>query len=261
MATVYCAQHRESGALYVGCSKHAAPKRWKAHEAAARRHPATRFHFALAKHGAFAFEWWVVKDCASFEEALAVESDWIRYLREQSVPLYNTADGGRGVFRTRLDPAHREAISRGLLGHRRSDDTRLRMSLAQKGRKVGEETRRKLRGLRKGVPPTNKGKKAAPLSEEAHRKLVEAMRRIGPTAGAFKKGTPPHNKGKRGAKHSDETRRRMSEAHKGKPNAGQFKKGQSAHNKKYATADEKREARLAQKREWYRRRKAREFAP
>lgn len=86
------------------------------------------------------------------------------------------------------------------------------ITLHQKGRKLSEETRKKIAVARKGIQLSEetkrkiseeqKGKKRLPFSEETRKKMSEAA-----------KGKPGTMKGKH---HSEETRKKISEANKGK---------------------------------------------
>ncbi len=81
-------------------------------------------------------------------------------------------------------------------GKKMSEETKKKLSEANKGKKLSEETKKKIIEFHKG----NKGKKH---SEETKKKISEA------------------NKGK---KHSEETKKKMIEAHKGKKQSEETKK-------------------------------------
>jgi hypothetical protein len=87
-----------------------------------------------------------------------------------------------------------------MLGQKHSEETKRKMSEAQKGKTHSEKTKRKIREANKGENHPNYGKK---LSEETKRKISEA-----------KSGENNPNYGK---KLSEETKRKLSEAKKGKP--------------------------------------------
>lgn len=76
-----------------------------------------------------------------------------------------------------------------LSGFTRSEETKRKMSEAQKGKIVSEETRKKMSLARKGRPAHNKGKPAKhAISEETKRKMSESHK---------------------GKKHSEETKAKM----------------------------------------------------
>ena len=97
-----------------------------------------------------------------------------------------------------------------MLGKTHSEETRRKMSEAQKGennhmygKKLSKETRRKMSEAQKGENNHMYGKK---LSKETRRKMSEAHKG---------KGLGNRSGGMLGKTHSEETRRKMSEAHKG----------------------------------------------
>ena len=95
------------------------------------------------------------------------------------------------------------------IGMKHTEETKKKMSIAQKGRTFSEETKKKMSEARKGTPPWNKGKKCP---EETKKKISET-----------KMGTPPWNKGKTGI-YTEAAILRMSEAHKGKKLSEEHKK-------------------------------------
>jgi hypothetical protein len=97
-----------------------------------------------------------------------------------------------GIPKPPFTEEHRQNLSKshqGKPGHATSDETRKKISEANKGRIFSEEHRRKLSESHKA--------KRQPLSEETKRKISEA------------------NKGKQSHPVTDEMRRKISEAHKG----------------------------------------------
>lgn len=101
------------------------------------------------------------------------------------------------------------------MGVKRSEDTKRKLSKANKGqvpwtkgRPVSKETREKLSKANKGHLPWCTGKKLPPMSEEQKKKLSEAHR------GQISA------KGMLGKKHSEETKKKMSEAAKRRPPRG-----------------------------------------
>lgn len=124
-------------------------------------------------------------------------------------PLVNMTDGGDGWSGNSPTVETREKISKALvgrpLGYVRTEETRRKLSKANKGHRPSEETKRKIskNNARKGKPAWNRGKK---MSKEVKEKLSKAL-----------KGKPAWNKGKiveamRGRKHTEEAKRKMSTA-------------------------------------------------
>ena len=184
---VYRIYHKESMKSYVGKSVHP-QRRIREHLSGRTSSPAIRA--AIKKYGADAFrvevlESEVPESCLSKMEILH-----IRFFKSIAPDGYNLTDGGEGVSGLkRGDPWNKGKTSI------YSDDTRRKMSEANKGKKLSPEARKKVSEAGKGRTPWNKGKKYTP---EARQKM---------------KGHPAHNKGK---SPSPETRQKMSKAHKGR---------------------------------------------
>ena len=104
-----------------------------------------------------------------------------------------------------------------------TDETRRKLSDANKGHKVSEEAKRKISDANKGKPSNYKGKHR---SEETKRKLSEAIK--GHTVSeetkrkiaAAMKGKPSNHKGKQ---LSEETKRKIAETLKGQPSPNKGK--------------------------------------
>tara|TARA_R110000868_G_scaffold410650_2_gene699406 strand:- start:1188 stop:1946 length:759 start_codon:yes stop_codon:yes gene_type:complete len=89
-------------------------------------------------------------------------------------------------------------ISAANKGKIRTEKHKRKMSEARKGKTLSEETKQKMSDFRRGKPSGNKGKNH---SEETKKKIAES-----------KKG----NQNSLGKKHSEETKQKMSNVHKGK---------------------------------------------
>ena len=121
-----------------------------------------------------------------------LEKEYIKFYRSIGKAEYNIADGGQGG-----------SINKGM-HWKLSEETKKKISEANKGRKMSEEWRRK-------NSEAHKGKKREPLSDEHKKKISESHK---------------------GYHHSDEARKKMSEACKGR----------SAWNKGKHLSDEARKA-------------------
>lgn len=89
--------------------------------------------------------------------------------------------------------------NKGAAGRKLSEETKRKLSEAHKGKHLSEETRQKMSKI-------HKGKKRKPFSEESKRKMSESHKGkyVGKNSPSF------------GKHHSDEAKRKMSESHKGK---------------------------------------------
>ena len=117
------------------------------------------------------------------------------------------SDANRGKT---LSVEHRRKLSEAQKGKTHSEATLRKMSEAQKGKTHSAETRRKMSEARKGEKNPNFGKT---LSVEHRRKLSEVR------------------KGKKRKPHSTETRRKISKANKGKPRSAETRRKISEANK------------------------------
>lgn len=132
-------------------------------------------HRAYKKYGVENFETKVLYSKIRYKETVDAMEIWAI---EKYKPEYNIAKGGQGG------------------GYEKPLSTRIKLSKAAKGRKLSEETKKK-------ISESNKGKHKRPHSEEARKRMSLA-----------KKGKPSP---KRGCNLSDETKRKISEAQKGRP--------------------------------------------
>lgn len=107
--------------------------RFKAHlsESKKTRSAHLPLYRAIRKYGHEAFELSIVQVCDSEQQAYDAERSWILKLREDGRALFNRSAGGMGNFSP-------------------TDDTRERMSKAQKGKVITEEQRLKISETLKG---------------------------------------------------------------------------------------------------------------
>lgn len=146
-----------------------------------------RFQNALRKHGVESFEWTVVYQSTDGDRTLRVmEPHFIRIFSGYS-DGYNSTLGGEGSLGYVPTEETKAKILTKVKGKKqgpRSDETRRRMSEAQRGRRPTEEARR---NMREAVRP--------PMTEETRRKIAESSR---------------------GRRHSPETKEKMSLAKRGR---------------------------------------------
>lgn len=176
--------HRSpSGRGYVGISSSGWRARWRSHVFDARHGSHTPLHRAIRKYGPGAFSTVVLQRCTTRGEAEAAEIAWIDALRTKAPRGYNATDGGEGV--SGLIDSVRERIRSAAVGRAFSDETRARMSAAQRGvaRSMSSEHKRRISSAHKGKRLTaeardklrvaNLGKKQ---SEVTRAKRADSMR-------------------------------------------------------------------------------------
>lgn len=180
---VYVHTNKQNGMRYVGITSQEPETRWSSGYGYYKQE---HFFRAIKKYGWRGFEHEVVASDLSLEEAAREE--------QRLIALYNTTDkrfgynksiggeaGAKGVivsdkerkrrsetlkqlwqresFRKSVDQARRRTVS---------EETRQKMSFAQKGHTVSDETRRKLSEAKKGVPLGKRTPKQIQHMKEHH---------------------------------------------------------------------------------------------
>lgn len=140
----------------------------------------------------------------------ARERFWIKHFREAGEPLTNLTEGGEGCLGVVPDEETRRKISAANKGKKVSEEVREHLRQVLKGRKFSEETRRKISATKK----ERKGTRGTNLSQEHKdkiRKGVKGLKR------PFKKRPPM----------SQETRWKISQAHLDRADAVRFAREQA----------------------------------
>ena len=189
---------------------------------------------AMHKYGIDNFSFEVLEVCEE-SELDALEIKYIAQYGSFSNG-YNMNAGGGGQHCREMTPEHKAALLRAHTGHPRSEETRRKISEAQKGKVIPVEQRVKmsLASKRKWENPEYRAKMCAirrkrVTSEETRRKMSIASRgrthseETRQKISAAKKGRPlslEHREklsnAHKGKSLSDETRKKMSEAFKGR---------------------------------------------
>lgn len=134
---IYKVTNTVNGHIYIGQTKTALGKRWSKHCSDARSGAGWILAAAIRKHGREAFTVDVVEECPDKDALNAAEIAWILKLQ----PAYNACGGGGGLGSP--SPEVRAKISATATGKKRSEQTRLRMSIAQRNKVISEEERRR----------------------------------------------------------------------------------------------------------------------
>lgn len=194
IAFVYLIRHLDSERCYVGKTVNL-KARWKSHKC----NSSSYIGRAIKRYGKDAFEFSVLEECSSEEEAYARELFWVSHFQSNKPGLgFNLESGGRG-------------------GKTASLETRTKLSVANKGRVMPDhvkeilhssENREKVRQARIGSSQSEDTKAKISAAHKGRSKSVEAVT----------KSAAKH----RGMKATLETRLKQSIARKGKPHSKEW---------------------------------------
>lgn len=197
---IYCAIHRASSMCYVGSSTNIR-KRFNEHLSNARRVTtrATLFHRALREFGIYSFDFSVLEECDQIV-LLERERFYIALFNAASVTGFNTRPNPTATYDARpsaatgarisaakkgmtFTPEQRSRQSAGMIGTKRSIETKDRMSAAATGKIFSPSHRSNIGAARKGCSPSaaTRAKVSASLrgrlfSEESKRKMSETSK-------------------------------------------------------------------------------------
>lgn len=134
----------------------------------------SKWHKKIVKK--YGYDVQIIRDDLTWEQACTLEIFWIKTIGRRNLKegsLVNLTDGGEGSVRWKMSKTTKEKISKAnkgnqvRLGKKCSDESKQRMSAAQKGSKASEETKAKMRTSRIGYKH----------SEETKQKIAEANRK------------------------------------------------------------------------------------
>lgn len=239
LSGIYEIRNRLSDKSYIGSAKEF-KERWKDHSSSLRnkKHQNKHLQYSFSKgteslsHDNFV-EFHVVEimQGSSKEERLEREAYWI----EQAIETY----GRENVYNMRLDPKQENKE-----WSNNPNKTREKMSVSHRGKKLSEQTKKRISAAKKGMPNAaigiprsevtkqrismaNKGKRR---SDEAKKQMREANNGHIPwNKGLTGEANPMHghevseetkrkiSKANKGRVMSEEIRRKISECHKGIP--------------------------------------------
>ena len=181
---IYRVTNKINGKKYVGQTVFSLEKRRRQHINDALSNKDTyHFHNALRKYGPDNFEWTILHKCSIIEELNMLEMYYIR-LYNTFEKGYNLTLGGDGVVGFEHSEELKKKMSDALKGSKNpnygktfSEETRQKMSDANRGKRLSE-------GQKKKISETLKGKYVAEnnpmygkhLSEETKRKISEAFK-------------------------------------------------------------------------------------
>lgn len=176
---VYCVKNVVNGKKYIGQTIQSLTARKKDHKASICKHPHLLISKAYKKYGFENFEWTVLYEASSRSDLDRAEKKLIQEHNTFSPAGYNMTTGGEGAGHL---PVTVEKIRTILQNRRVTKKTRQLLSRSLKGKYTGnqasffgkkhtEETKRKMSEAQKGDKNHNYGKKA---TRETRHKMSES---------------------------------------------------------------------------------------
>ena len=219
---IYRALNKINNKSYIGYSTQDLKKRMREHLNASKLYD-IKFYRAINKYGFDSFEWSILEECDNIKDALEKE---IYYIKKYNTFImgYNSTLGGEDTTQTKVASAIENwKISH--KGYEHSDETKRKISIANKGKKpwstgLNKYTSIKIQKMAEKISKSNKGKifseehklkisnanKGKKLSNETIKKIIKSRK----------------NNGKNW--HSNETKYKMSESAKGRVSNNKGKK-------------------------------------
>lgn len=206
-SAVYAIRNIKSGRVYIGSSAYVV-RRWADHRRllSNNKHHSKTLQRSWNKHGGDAFLFEIIEYVVP-DQLLIREQYWIEKLYAACPKLgFNilpNAGTVRGVKRSDEVRAKLSAAARGRKKKPRTEQHRLALALANRGKTLSAETRAK-------ISAATLGKKRSPHSPETREKLRIAGKKNGmPRTTSIKAWAAS-----RGRRHSEKTRAMISETHK-----------------------------------------------
>lgn len=140
---VYCIKNKVNGKEYVGLTKRTLVSRWKQHINESLNEGSWEYKTplgnAIKKYGKDSFEISILKECNSISELKEEEKRFIVERKSLSkYGGYNLTEGGDGRLGYRLSEETKNKIRSGNLGKKMSKESKEKMSIAAKIRTVGK---------------------------------------------------------------------------------------------------------------------------
>jgi group I intron endonuclease len=207
---IYIIENRIDGKVYVGKANDV-KRRWEKHRAAAREGSDGLLYRAMRKHGVENFQIRVIDEADDESYVLnTLEPMWISRLRDEGAELYNLTNGGDGIPGLVHSEETKRKMSESQRGKKISDEQKLKLREVNLGKTHSKETRRKL-------SEASSGKSKPPRSEEHCRRLSEAARTRGPMSEEHKNRIAESMRASENVGHpvDEETRARIAEKLRG----------------------------------------------
>ena len=194
---IYKATNKITGESYIGKTKTSLKQRWQEHCRKSRQ-KVSALTSAIHKYGKDAFEIKILVRCDNTEQMNHREMYYIKLFNTLAPSGYNLTYGGEGGTHSEQT---RLKISKANKGHIVSKESRKKMSAAKKGKFLSEEHKKSMSEAKKGEKNHFFGK--------THTKETRAKLSQYATEQCKNQGNPMFGK-----RHTEESKRKMSESQK-----------------------------------------------
>jgi group I intron endonuclease len=138
MYFIYVIENLTNGKMYIGQTLNP-DFRWKKHKKASLDCP--YLHRAIRKYGRKNFDFSLIQNCMTLEEANIQEAYWITVLRTLSPQGYNLKEGGLGGGLDSPETREKKRLAKlgennSFYGHRHSEESKTQISESKKGKKL-----------------------------------------------------------------------------------------------------------------------------
>ena len=132
---VYKITNKVTGKIYIGITNQGSGARYRHHWYEARIGESAPIHKSMAKYGEENFTLEIIDFADTYEELKEKEKFWIKELNSMDRKIgYNLTEGGDGTFGKTHSEETKEKIRQKAIGRKVSDETKKKMSEARKGK-------------------------------------------------------------------------------------------------------------------------------
>jgi group I intron endonuclease len=181
---VYLGTNTRTGQRYVGVTAQTLRKRLAEHRCKANKGGAHLLHQAIREHGWSAFRWDVIAECGDRDLLFLAEREAVdKFKTHASRGGYNMTVGGSGVAGFSYSAESRAKLARAMRGRVVSDETRLKLSAANKGKRPTEDCIAAIKATpwtverRAKLSAAKAGRPTQPRSEATREKIRAVWRR------------------------------------------------------------------------------------
>lgn len=240
---IYKSENKINGKVYIGKTTYGLERRRKRHESNSLNDKLNyHFLRALRKHGIDNFKWETIDTAQTEQELNLLEQLYIEEYR-QNGQIYNLTDGGEGMSGYRHSEESKYKMSESTKGHagwnkgkKHTEEAKINMSKAS--RNMSTENRKKITSSHlKGLHPSPETRIKLSLAQKGNQKWL-GKKHTKKTRLKMSLAQSGSNNAMYGKKASTETKKKMVEAHKGFKHTEESKLKMSIAGKGHKCSDE-----------------------